>query len=311
MAADWDVLVMAYGTPRTLEEVEPYYTHIRRGKPPSSEQLQDLLRRYEAIGGVSPLNAITVKQVQAVEAALRGRGWNGRVYLGMKHWHPFIAETVAQMAEDGVRRAIGVVLAPHYSRLSIGGYMDYALQARERVAPAMEMRFVERWGSHPLFIDAIARKMQESMRGWRPEQTMVVFSAHSLPARIHQWGDPYERELLDSAQLVAQKVGIPHWTFAYQSASSTGEPWLGPDILERLEEIAGERTFTRVLCCPIGFVADHLEVLYDLDVEARQRCERLGLEYRRTASLNDDPLMAEAIADVVLQKMGGAGLTPR
>ncbi|GIV18070.1 MAG: ferrochelatase [Armatimonadota bacterium] len=304
MAQSWDVLVMAYGTPRTLEEVEPYYTHIRRGRSPSPQQLQDLVRRYEAIGGVSPLNEITEKQVRAVEKALRQREWDGRIYVGMKHWHPFIAEAVEQMAKDGVQRAVGVVLAPHYSRLSIGGYVDYALQARERFSPQMELRFVERWGNHPLFVEAVARRIHEAMEGWHPEQTMVVFSAHSLPTRIRQWNDPYERELLESAQLVAQKLNLPYWTFAYQSASSTGEPWLGPDILERLEEIASERLQKQVLCCAIGFVADHLEVLYDLDVEARQKCEALGLQYRRAASLNDDPLMAEAVADVVIQKMG-------
>lgn len=303
VAQNWDVLVMAYGTPRTLEEVEPYYTHIRRGRPPSPEQLQELVRRYEAIGGVSPLNEITARQVRAIETALRGRGWNGKVYLGMKHWHPFIAEAVEQMAKDSVRKAVGVVLAPHYSRLSIGGYIDYALQARERFSPQTELRFVERWGNHPLFIEAAARKVQDAIEGWQPDQTMVVFSAHSLPARIHQWGDPYEHELLESAQLVAQKLNLPYWTFAYQSASSTGEPWLGPDILERLQQIANEWLQKQVLCCAIGFVADHLEVLYDLDVEARQKCESLGLQYRRAASLNDDPLMAEAIADVVLREM--------
>lgn len=304
MTADWDVLLMAYGTPRTLEEVEPYYTHIRRGRPPSPEQLQDLMRRYEAIGGVSPLNAITARQVRAIEASLRERGWSGRVYLGMKHWHPFIAEAVAQMAADRVRRAVGVVLAPHYSRLSIGTYIEYALKAREEHAPQMELRFVERWGNHPLFIRAVARNLQQAMSGWRPEETVVIFSAHSLPQRIHQWGDPYERELLDSAQMVAQELNLPYWTFAYQSASATGEPWLGPDVLERLEEIAREWSQKQVVCCAIGFVADHLEVLYDLDIEARQRCERLGLRYRRADSLNDDPLLAQAVAEVVLAQMG-------
>jgi len=304
VTADWDVLLMAYGTPRTLEEVEPYYTHIRRGRPPSPEQLQDLMRRYEAIGGVSPLNAITARQVRAIEASLRERGWSGRVYLGMKHWHPFIAEAVAQMAADRVRRAVGVVLAPHYSRLSIGTYIEYALKAREEHAPQMELRFVERWGNHPLFIRAVARNLQQAMSGWRPEETVVIFSAHSLPQRIHQWGDPYERELLDSAQMVAQELNLPYWTFAYQSASATGEPWLGPDVLERLEEIAREWSQKQVVCCAIGFVADHLEVLYDLDIEARQRCERLGLRYRRADSLNDDPLLAQAVAEVVLAQMG-------
>lgn len=304
MTADWDVLLMAYGTPRTLEEVEPYYTHIRRGRPPSPEQLQDLVRRYEAIGGVSPLNAITARQVQAIETSLRERGWSGRVYLGMKHWHPFIAEAVAQMAADGVRRAVGVVLAPHYSRISIGGYIDYAMQAREQFASNMEMRFVERWGSHPLFIEAVARKVQLALADWQPEETVVIFSAHSLPQRIRQWGDPYERELLDSAQMVAQELNLPHWTFAYQSASATGEPWLGPDVLEQLEEIAREWSQKQVVCCAIGFVADHLEVLYDLDIEARQKCERLGLRYRRADSLNDDPLLAQAVAEVVLAQIG-------
>lgn len=303
MASDWDLLLMAYGTPRTLEEVEPYYTHIRRGRPPSPGQLQDLVRRYEAIGGVSPLNEITTKQVQAIEAKLRERGWSGRVYLGMKHWHPFIAEAVEQMAKEGVERAVGVVLAPHYSRLSIGAYIDYALQARTQYAPNMELRFVERWGSHPLFVEAVAQKIDQAMSDWKPEATMVVLSAHSLPERIRQWGDPYEHELIDSGQLVAQKLNLPYWTFAYQSASTTGEPWLGPDILERIEEIAREWQQRQVLCCAIGFVADHLEVLYDLDIEARGKCGSLGLQYRRAASLNDDPLMAEAVADVALAAM--------
>ncbi|MEJ5253090.1 MAG: ferrochelatase [Armatimonadota bacterium] len=304
MAENWDVLLMAYGTPRTLEEVEPYYTHIRRGKPPSPEQLQDLIRRYEAIGGVSPLNEITARQVEAIEREMRRRGWNGRVYVGMKHWHPFIAEAVEQMAKDGVQRAVGVVLAPHYSRISIGGYIDYAVRARDEMAPGMELRFVERWGNHPRFIEAVAGKVQQAMSGWRAEETMVIFSAHSLPQRIHQWGDPYERELMDSAQLVAQRLGLPYWTFAYQSASATGEPWLGPDILERIEEIASDSSQRQVLCCAIGFVADHLEVLYDLDIEARQKCESLGLSYRRAPLLNDDHLLAEAVADVTLAVMG-------
>ncbi len=304
MAENWDVLLMAYGTPRTLEEVEPYYTHIRRGKPPSPEQLQDLVRRYEAIGGVSPLNEITARQVQAMERELRRRGWNGRVYVGMKHWHPFIAEAVEQMAKDGVQRAVGVVLAPHYSRISIGGYIDYAVRARDEMVPSMDLRFVERWGNHPRFIEAVADKVQQAMSDWRPDETMVIFSAHSLPQRIHQWGDPYERELMDSAQLVAQRLGLPYWTFAYQSASATGEPWLGPDILERIEQIASESSHRQILCCAIGFVADHLEVLYDLDIEARQKCESLGLSYRRAPSLNDDPLLAEVVADVTLAMMG-------
>lgn len=301
--SDWDVLLMAYGTPRTLEEVEPYYTHIRRGRPPSREQLQDLVRRYQVIGGVSPLSEITYRQVQAIEAKLRERGWGGRMYVGMKHWHPFIAEAVEGMTKDGVERAVGVVLAPHYSRISIGGYIDYAMQAREQFAPRMEMRFVERWGYHPSFIQAVARKVEQAMTGWRPEETIVVFSSHSLPQRIHQWGDPYERELLDSAQSVAQKLNLPYWTFAYQSASATGEPWLVPDILERLEEIAKEQPQRQVLCCPIGFVADNLEILYDLDVEVQQKCKALGLQYRRAPSLNDDPLLAEAVADVAFAMM--------
>jgi ferrochelatase len=301
--SEWQVLLMAYGTPRTLEEVEPYYTHIRRGRPPSAEQLEDLVRRYKAIGGVSPLNEITVKQAAAVERALRQRGWTGKLYLGMKHWHPFIAEAVQQMGQEGVQRAVGVVLAPHYSRMSIGTYIDYAEKARQQAAPAMELRYVERWGNHPLFLRAVAQKVQEAMAGWKPEETMVVFSAHSLPERIRQWDDPYERELLDSARAVAQLLELPHWTFAFQSASATGEPWLGPDILERIQEIAHTTSFRQMVFCAIGFVADHLEVLYDLDIEARQACETFGVQYRRAASLNDDPLMAQAVADVVLSAM--------
>jgi len=294
------VLLMAYGTPGSLVEVEPYYTHIRRGRSPSPEQLEDLVGRYRRVGGVFPLQAITFEQAAKVEEALRASGRDAKVYVGMKHWHPYIAEAVDSMAADGVKLGVGLVLAPHFSRMSVGRYISDAEEERAKVAPGMELRFIERWGMNPAFLDALTSRVRAALQDNDPCRTLVLFTAHSLPESIRASNDPYERELLASARAVADELSLPEWRFAFQSASKTGEPWIGPDILDLIEAEHARGLCDSVVVCPVGFVADHLEILYDLDVEAAELCERLSLRFRRVPSLNSDPKLVEAVVSEVL-----------
>lgn len=290
------LLVMHYGTPASMEDVLPYYTHIRRGRVPSEEQLKDLTERYEAIGGPSPLTAISERQAALIGEALNHRGIETKVYIGTKHAPPFVADAVRQMAEDGIDEAVGVVLAPHFSTFSIAAYKKYAFEARDQHRPEMKLEIVERWGTMPEFIHALADRVTEQMGDWEPGETLVIFSAHSLPEKIVAAGDPYQDELLETSQLVAEVAGVLHWTFAFQSASQTGEPWLGPDILDVIAERAPE--FKNVIACTVGFVSDHLEVLYDLGIEARDKCAELGLNFRRARTINDDVKVMDALADL-------------
>jgi ferrochelatase len=289
------LLIMHYGTPASLEDVETYYTHIRRGRAPSSEQLLDLVERYRSIGGPSPLTAISERQAELIREGVRKRGIEAGVYIGAKHTHPFVAEAVEQMANDNVTQAAGLVLAPHYSGYSIDQYRKYATDARDRFAPGMALTIIERWGTLQEFIEALANRVQECLEGWDTQETLVIFSAHSLPVRILANGDPYKDELLETARLVADRLKLPRWTFAFQSASATGEPWLGPDILEVIET-ESKTGIKNLVACTVGFVSDHLEVLYDLGVEARDKCAEVGLQFRRARTLNDDPIVMDALA---------------
>lgn len=295
------LLVMHYGTPPSMDEVLPYYTHIRRGSPPSEEQLDDLKSRYQAIGGPSPLNAISQRQAQAIRRALAARGIDAALYIGSKHAAPFVADAVEQMAYDGIEEAVGIVLAPHFSRTSVGAYRSYAEEARGKHAPKMRLEVLERWGAMPALIDALARRVQGALSGLNPETTLVIFSAHSLPERAVADGDPYQEELMETSRLVAETAQIPHWTFGFQSASSTGEPWIGPDVLDVIKDQAAGK-YNAVVCCTVGFVSDHLEVLYDLGIEAKEAAEKLGLEFRRAECVNDDPAVMDALAALVLQR---------
>jgi ferrochelatase len=218
----------------------------------------------------------------------------------MKHWHPYIAESVRQMADDGVSRAVGLVLAPHYSRMSVGRYIADAEEERDKVSPSMELRFVERWGMNPAFLEALVSRVCTAMKDLDGSRTLVLFTAHSLPERIRESNDPYESELLATAEAVAAKLSLPNWRFAFQSASKTGEPWIGPDILDVLAEERARGLFQNAVACPVGFVADHLEILYDLDVEAAELSGRLGLNFKRVPSLNADPLLVKAVVSEIL-----------
>jgi protoporphyrin/coproporphyrin ferrochelatase len=295
------VLLMAYGTPRTPEEIEPYYTDIRRGRPPTPELLADLVARYDAIGGISPLAQRTDAQRETLQVALDERA-PGRyqVVLGLKHAEPKIETAVAEVASHGVQRIIGVVLAPHYSSYSIGQYLG---RARDAASPhGITVDGVESWATEPAFVSFLADDLRTRLASM-PSTTKVLFTAHSLPQRIIDGGDPYPDELRATAEAVAAQVGLEpwsQWAIAWQSAGRTPEPWLGPDILDVIDELAASGDVGGVLVSACGFVADHLEVLYDLDIEARHRAEQLGLAFDRTACVNDDDAVMGALADRVL-----------
>jgi ferrochelatase len=285
-AHDVAVVLMAYGSPDRLKDVPAYYADIRGGRPISPERLADLVDRYRQLGieDSNPLNEITERTRAALEREL-----GLSVYTGMRHWTPRIADAVEQALEGGARTIIGLVLAPHYSEMSIGAYRR---QLETAVADRAEVLFVERWGDEAAFIDLLADRV-------RGTDAHVVFTAHSLPARIVDDGDPYADELLQTAGLVAQRAALGgNWSFSYQSESATGEPWLGPDILDHLSALRA-RGVRDVLVCPIGFVADHLEIRWDIDTEAKERADELGLRLDRIEMPNDDPAFVRVLAGIV------------
>jgi ferrochelatase len=306
------VLVMSYGTPESLDQVEAYYTHIRRGKPPTPEQLADLVSRYERIvGGFFPLRRNTDNQVTALQETLDRMypDMDYVCYQGLKHAEPFIEDSVRVMAADGIQRAIGVVLAPHYSMMSVGSYVKRAQATAEEVGIRME--FVESYHLHPKLIEAISVRVERALTRFTevdPEDVKVLFTAHSLPERILEMKDPYPDQLLATSRAVAATTGVKNWQFGWQSAGQTGEPWLGPDILEELSRLHADEGVDYALICPIGFVSDHLEVLYDLDIEAQTLAKRFGMHLERTEMLNTEPLYMETLADVVNEKLVKLGV---
>lgn len=299
------VVLMAYGTPRTKEEILPYYTDIRRGRPPTEEALQDLTNRYEAIGGLSPLKQLTEAQRDALQRELDVLApGEYQVFLGLKHASPFVEEAVEEVASLGFKKIVGLVLAPHFSSYSIGQYIG---RVRDAAAPHnIEVVGIDSWAREEAFIDFLAADMKKKL-ATMPECTKVLFTAHSLPQRIIDGGDPYPEELRATAELVAEKVGLTRWSqwsIAWQSAGRTPEPWIGPDILEVIDQVATTRTTDEpidgVLVCACGFVADHLEVLYDLDIEAAHRAAPHGLSFARIECVNDDPQVMKALAQRVI-----------
>src|SRR5712691_6080006 len=276
------VLCMAYGSPDGEEGIEAYYAHIRGGRPPSAESLAELRGRYRAIGG-SPLTEITRAQARALAERLEMP-----VFAGMKHAPPFIADAAAEARAAGVERLIGLPLAPHYAEMSLGAYFHALRRAWDG-----ELILVRGFHEHPAFVTAVRALLDEALAGFEPDR--IFFTAHSLPARIDTAGDRYRERLLESCRLVAEGAELPEWEFAFQSASHTGEPWLGPDLLEAL----AHSRVQRALVCPIGFVADHLEILYDIDVEAMAFAREQDFELRRTQSFNSRPEFIDALAAVV------------
>jgi protoporphyrin/coproporphyrin ferrochelatase len=273
---------MAYGSPEGEEGIEPYYTHIRGGRAPSAESLAELRGRYRAIGG-SPLTEITRTQARALAERLEMP-----VFAGMKHAPPFIADAAAEARAAGITRLVGLPLAPHYAEMSVGAY-----SAALRKAWDGELTLVRGFHDHPAFVTAVRALLDDALAGLEPDR--IFFTAHSLPARIEAAGDRYRERLLESCSLVAEGSELPEWEFAFQSASHTGEPWLGPDLLD----VLARSQVRRALVCPIGFVADHLEILYDIDVEAMAFAREHGIELRRTQSFNARPVFINALAAIV------------
>jgi protoporphyrin/coproporphyrin ferrochelatase len=276
------VVLMAYGSPERLDDVPAYYADIRGGRPIRPEHLEDLVTRYRTLGieNESPLNAITEQTRSALELAL-----GLPVFTGMKHWTPRIADAAERAVAGGADIVVGLVLAPHYSELSIAGYRK---QLEQAVADRAELLFVDSWHDEAGFVDLLAERVRDS-------DAHVVFTAHSLPARARA---VYREQLDETSQLVAERAGLTDWSFSFQSESPTGEPWLGPDILDHLEELHA-RGVGSVLVCPIGFVADHLEIRWDLDHEAADRAQELGMEFARIDMPNADPPFVEVLAGLV------------
>ena len=287
------MILMAYGSPDRLSDVPAYYADIRGGRPIAPEQLDDLVARYRALGvgdgdGPSPLNAVTGETRSALEVAL-----GIPVYTGMRHWRPRIADAVEAALDGEADALVGLVLAPHYSALSIG---KYRALFDEAVAERVETRFVERWGADPAFVEVLAQRCRVA------PSAHVVFTAHSLPASILDAGDPYQDELLETCSLIAERAALREWSFSFQSESPTGEPWLGPDILDHLVTLKAQG-IGDVLICPVGFVSDHLEIRWDIDHEAREKAGELGIGLDRIAMPNADPVFVDALAGIVRREL--------
>lgn len=289
------VLIMAHGTPGNPTEIGAFYTRIRRGRPPDAAQLAELEQRYRAIGGVSPLAERTNAQVAAVRAELEGRS-HGRyaVAFGAKHTEPLIEKAAAELAAAGHEQVVGLVLTPQASSMGSQEYIDRA--ARE----LGETPFVAigAWYAQPGLVELLASRVTAAL-GSVEGNGRVIFTAHSLPERIRESGDTYPEQVAESAELVARRAGLDQWEVAWQSAGRTPEPWLGPDVRDVVRRLGAGDTADAVVLCPIGFVADHLEVLYDLDVEVAHVATDTGLAYVRTASLNDDPAFISVLADLI------------
>ena len=289
---------MAYGSPNSLDEVGDYLAQVRGGRVSSPEEIEHLKQRYQRVGGQTPLLQITKSQADALEKKLVADGAPARVSFGMKHWHPFIEDVVEKISIDNPPILVGLALAPHYSKLSIGGYEDSVRRGLARKDSNIPFVMVKSWHTEPSLITALSTRVSSALSDPKgSERTMVIFTAHSLPLKAVSDNDPYQAQLLETSQLVAREAGVTNWDFAFQSASGPSGTWLGPSLKEKISEFSN-KGIKRILVCPVGFVSDHLEILYDLDVEARGYANSHGIELARTLSLNNDPKFIEALAAV-------------
>ncbi|RYM06171.1 ferrochelatase [Sporolactobacillus sp. THM7-7] len=297
------LLIMAYGTPYRKKDIVPYYTAIRHGRRPTDEEIEDLTRRYEAIGGASPLARLTMAQAETLEKRLNGDRPDLRfkAFLGLKYIHPFIEDAVQKMHDEGIERAVALVLAPHYSRFSVQSYTDRALAAADKTGGPL-IDSVKSWYRQPGFIQCWADRIRKTLAAIpeaEQDRAVVVFSAHSLPEKIQKDGDPYPDQVKETAESIAETAGLRHYAQAWQSAGKTHGPWLGPDILDKTRGLFSKYGYKHFIFCPIGFVAEHLEVLYDNDQECRSLVEKLGGQYHRPPMPDADPLFIGALASAV------------
>lgn len=302
------VLLMAHGGPDTLEDVEPFLSHILKDRPLSPAYLDEVRERYRLIGGKSPLLAVTQRQAAALETRLHSEKIPAKVYIGMRHWHPFIPEAVRAMAADGIARGAALCLTPQDSAWSVGAYLAALDDAQKAEGTSINLFPVRHWHDEPLLHRAFAAKIREGLgRFPKPDAVTLLFTAHSLPEPSGAQGGPYPAQVAETVQGILQKLGGTHrWRLAYQSvpggAGRRQGNWLGPEVEPTLRELA-EAGCRDVLAVPVGFVADHVETLYDLDILHRGQAEALGIRFERTASLNDDPLFIEALAAVIRKKL--------
>ncbi len=301
------LLVMAYGTPYEEADIERYYTHIRHGRKPSEEQLADLAGRYKAIGGISPLAKITKNQAQGLCDRLNEvqDEIEFKMYIGLKHIEPFLEDAVAQMHKDGITEAVSIVLAPHFSTFSIKSYNGRIQEEAEKLGN-LKITSVESWYNEPKFIQYWNEKVSEAFAAMSVEQrekACLIVSAHSLPEKILAMGDPYADQLNETADLIAKAAGVKNYAVGWQSAGQTPEPWIGPDVQDLTRDLNEQKGYTTFVYTPVGFVAEHLEVLYDNDYECKVVCDDIGATYVRPAMPNDQPLFIDAMADVVLKQL--------
>jgi ferrochelatase len=300
------LLLLAFGGPRSLDEVEPFLTRLFRGKKPSSEQLERVKERYRLIGGFSPLPEITFKQAKALEKRLDAKGSPFKSYVGMRYGHPLIEETLRKIVEDGVHEAIALPMAPFRSRASTGAYIEEVNQLRKKMGEKIEISFVEGWHLHPLFLGAIQEKIEEGLMQFTPEERKkvhLIFSAHSLPKSLAE-NEPYVKDMEETVREILKKMEPLPWHIAFQSRGMGPEEWLGPEVEAILEELSRKK-IREVLTVPIGFVSDHIEVLYDIDILYQNKAKSLGIQLKRTPSLNDSKRFIEALAAVVEEHVKG------
>jgi ferrochelatase len=299
------VLLMAYGGPNTIDEVEPYLLDVRGYRPTAPAIIHEVRERYKLIGGRSPILEQTQSQADALQVALNAKEPVFKAFVGMRHWQPYIKDTLTQMSREGIDRAIGLAMAPHYSRLSIGAYFKRIEEAQSSI----EIARIERWHLLPGYLDALADRVRNALQKFPSDvrhEVPIIFSAHSLPERILSWSDPYPDELRATVTAIMQRLGSHPHEFAFQSAAISNEPWLGPDVGAALGRLAKEGQ-QHVLIAPIGFVVEHVEILYDIDVVFQQQAQRLGLHLERIEMLSTAPLMINALAELVRNTAREAG----
>ncbi|MEH7110090.1 ferrochelatase [Bacillus sp. JJ1764] len=299
------LLVMAYGTPYTLDDLEGYYTHIRRGRKPSPEMIEDLRNRYEAIGGISPLAKITQEQAELLEQHINSiqDEIEFKMYLGLKHIHPFIEDTVKQMHTDGIKEAVSIVLAPHFSTFSVQSYNGRAIEEATKLG-GLTITSIESWYQEPKFIQYWAERVRgifDSMPADERENAVLIVSAHSLPEKIIQFGDPYPQQLKETADLIAEQASVKNVEIGWQSAGNTPEPWLGPDVQDLTRDLYYEKKYKAFVYAPVGFVCDHLEVLYDNDIECKAVTDEIGAKYYRPEMPNAQREFIDTLATVILK----------
>lgn len=302
------LLVMAYGTPYTLDDLERYYTHIRHGRKPSPEMIDDLRNRYEAIGGLSPLAKITLEQAEKLEEHLNAiqEDIEFKMYLGLKHIEPFIEDAVKKMHDDGIQEAVSIVLAPHFSTFSVKSYNGRAEEEAAKLG-GLKITCIESWYQEPKFITYWADKVKgifSKLSAEERDKAVLIVSAHSLPEKILQYGDPYPKQLQETADLIAEQAGVKNYVIGWQSAGNTPEPWLGPDVQDLTRDLYRDQHYKAFVYAPVGFVSEHLEVLYDNDYECKAVTRELGTSYYRPEMPNSQPEFIDALSTVILKALG-------